>query len=207
MRKYVTEFVGTFFLVFTAAMAAVAGNAGDFAGLAIGAVLMVMIFAGGHISGAHYNPAVSMALFQRGGFGWREMVNYWVAQLAGSAAAALIASQVFHVAAAAPKAIDLTQALTAEFLFTFALAFVVTNVATAKGTHGNSFYGLAIGFTVASGAYAVGKISSAIFNPAVGAAAGMLGVLAWNHVAAYWIVQLVAGAVAGRLFRYLHPGE
>jgi aquaporin Z len=207
MRKYVTEFVGTFFLVFTVAMAAVAGNAGDFAGLAIGSVLMVMIFAGGHISGGHYNPAVSMAVFQRGGLGWREMVNYWVAQLAGAAAATLLAAQVFHVAAAAPLAIDAAQALTAEFLFTFALAFVVVNVATAKGTHNNSFYGLAIGFTVASGAYAVGKLSGGVFNPAVGAAAGMLGVLSWSHVAAYWVVQLAAGAVAGRLFRYLHPGE
>lgn len=207
MRKYVTEFVGTFFLVFTVAMAAVGGNAGDLAGFAIGAVLMVMIFAGGHISGAHYNPAVSMAIFQRGGLGWREMVNYWVAQLAGAAAAALVATQVFHVAAASPMAIQKPQALTAEFLFTFALAFVVANVATAKGTRDNSFYGLAIGFTVASGAYAVGKVSGGVFNPAVGAATGMLGVFAWGDVVAYWVVQLLAGAAAGRLFRYLHPGE
>ncbi len=207
MRKYVTEFVGTFFLVFTVAMAAVAGNAGDLAGVAIGGVLMVMVFAGGHISGAHYNPAISMALFQRGGFGWREMVNYWVAQLAGSATAALVAVQVFQVHAAAPRAISLHHALTAEFLFTFALAFVVTNVATAKGTHGNSFYGLAIGFTVTGGAYAVSKVSSAIFNPAVGVAAGMLGALTWDAIGLYILVQLVAGAAAGRLFRYLHPGE
>ena len=207
MRKYVTEFVGPFFLVFTAAMAAVAGHAGDFAGLAIGGVLMVMVFAGGHISGAHYNPAISMALLVRGGLGWREMLNYWVAQFAGSAAAVAIASQLYHVAAAAPRALSLPHALTAEFLFTFALGFVVTNVATAKGTKDNSFYGLAIGFTVVAGAYAVGKVSSAIFNPAVGLAAGALGVLAWGDVVAYWVVQLIAGALAGRLFRFQHPGE
>jgi aquaporin Z len=206
MRKYVTEFVGTFFLVFTVAMAAVAGNAGEFAGLAIGAALMVMVFAGGHISGAHYNPAVTMAVFQRGGLGWREMVNYWVSQLAGAAAAVVVARMVFHVTGT-PFAVDVPQASTAELLFTFALAFVVLNVATAKGTHGNSFYGLAIGFTVFAGAYAVGKISGGVFNPAVGAGLGVLGVLAWKTVAIYWLVQLLAGAVAGRLFRYLHPGE
>ncbi|MEO8275784.1 MAG: aquaporin [Thermoanaerobaculia bacterium] len=206
MRKYGTEFVGTFFLVFTVAMAAVAGNGGEFAGLAIGSALMVMVFAGGHISGAHYNPAVTMAIFQRGGLGWREMVNYWVSQLAGAAAAVLIAHTVFHVTAT-PMQVDTAQALTAEFLFTFALAFVVTNVATAKGTHGNSFYGLAIGFTVMTGAYAVGRISGGVFNPAVGAGLGILGKLAWGNVLAYWAVQLVAGAVAGRLFRSLHPGE
>lgn len=207
MRKYVTEFIGTFFLVFTVAMAAVAGNAGELAGLAIGSVLMVMIFAGGHVSGGHYNPAVTMAAFQRGGFGWREMVNYWVAQLFGGALAALVASTLFEVAAAAPMHLDRAQALTAEFLFTFALSFVVVNVATAKGTHGNSFYGLAIGFTVVSGAYAVGKISGGAFNPAVAGGIGILGVLAWGNVVVYWVVQLLAGALAGRAFRFLHPGE
>lgn len=206
MRKYVTEFVGTFFLVSTVALAAVAGNAGEFAGLAIGAVLMGMVFAGGHISGAHYNPAMTMAVFVRGRMGWREMVNYWVAQFAGAALAVLLAHSVFHVTAT-PLVVDTTQALTAEFLFTFALAFVVVNVATAKGNHGNSFYGLAIGFTVLTGAYAVGKISGGVFNPAVGAGLGILGALAWNSIVLYWLVQLVAGALAGRLFRYLHPGE
>ncbi len=206
MRKYVMEFVGTFFLFFTVAMAAVAGNAGELAGLAIGAVLMVMIFAGGHISGGHYNPAVTMAVFQRGGLGWREMINYWVSQLAGAGLAALLSRAVFHVTAT-PLEVDLTQALTAEFLFTFALGFVVVNVATAKGTHGNSFYGLAIGFTVVVGAYAVGKISGGVFNPAVGAGLGAIDKLAWTTIAAFGLAQLVAGAAAGRLFRYLHPGE
>src|SRR6186713_2166341 len=124
MKKIITEFIGTFFLVLSVGLAS-----GDLNVLIIGGVLMVMIFAGGHISGAHYNPAVSMAIFVRGGLGWREMVNYWVAQLAGSTAAVLIAGQLYHVAAATPRALSLPHALTAEFLFTFALAFVVTNVA------------------------------------------------------------------------------
>ncbi|MCZ7652585.1 MAG: aquaporin [Thermoanaerobaculia bacterium] len=207
MRKYLTEFIGTFFLVFTVAMAAVAGHAGDFAGLAIGGVLMVMIFAGGHISGGHYNPAVSMAVYRRGGLAGREMINYWVAQLLGGAVAAALASQLFGVAAAAPMQLQRAQALTAEFLFTFALAYVVVLVATAKATQGNSFYGLAIGFTVVAGAYAVGKVSGGAFNPAVAGGIGILGVLGWADVVGYWVVQLVAGAVAGHLFRYLHPRE
>jgi len=207
MRKYLTEFIGTFFLVFTVAMAAVAGHAGDFAGLAIGGVLMVMIFAGGHISGGHYNPAVSMAVFSRGALPGREMINYWVAQMLGGAVAAALASQLYGAAAAAKLGPDLPRALTAEFLFTFALGLVVVLTATAKATQGNSFYGLAIGFTVVAGAYAVGKVSGGAFNPAVAGGIGILGVLGWGEVVAYWAAQLVAGAVAGRLFRYLHPRE
>jgi aquaporin Z len=207
MRKYLTEFIGTFFLVFTVAMAAVAGHAGDFAGLAYGGVLMVMVFAGRHLSGGHYNPAVSLAAWRRGSLAGREMVNYWVAQLLAGALAAALASQLFGVAAASPLPLVRSQALTAEFLFTFALAWVALLVTTAKATHGNAFAGLAVGFTVVAGVYAVGPISGAAFNPAVAAGIGILGTLGWRDVVGYWLVQLVAGALAGHLFRYLHPRE
>ena len=204
MPKYITEFIGTFFLVFTVAMA---GLAGDFAGLAIGSVLMVMIFAGGHISGGHYNPAVSMAVFVRGKMTAMDMIVYWVVQLVAGAVAALLAMSLFGVTVSAPLAVDITKAVLAEFLFTFALTFVVLNVATAKGTDGNSFYGLAIGFTVLAGAYTVGSISGGVFNPAVGVGITILGVLSWTNVAIYIVTQLVAGAVAALIFRVSHPGE
>lgn len=207
MPKYITEFIGTFFLVFTVAMAAVAGLAGDFAGLAIGSVLMVMIFAGGHISGGHYNPAVTMAVFVRGKIGAADMVIYWIVQIVAGVVAALLASSVFGVAASAPISGAIMPIVVAEFLFTFALTFVVLNVATAKGTDGNSFYGLAIGFTVLAGAYAVGGLSGGVFNPAVGVGITMLGVLSWTNVAIYIVTQLIAGAVAGVVFRVSHPGE
>lgn len=208
MPKYVTEFIGTFFLVFTVAAAAIGGWAPvGFAPLAIGSVLMVMIFAGGHISGGHYNPAVSMAVFVRGKMSAVEMVIYWVVQILAGIVAALLASSLLGISAAAPLAVDMTKVITAEFLFTFALTFVVLNVATAKGTEGNSFYGLAIGFTVLAGAYAVGSISGGVFNPAVGTGITLLGFLDWTNLAIFVVTQLVAGVVAGLIFRVLHPGE
>ncbi len=208
MPKYITEFIGTFFLVFTVASAAIGGWAPvGFAPLAIGSVLMVMIFAGGHISGGHYNPAVSMAVFVRGKITAVDMIIYWIVQVAAGVVAALLAMSLLGITAAAPLTVDMTKVVIAEFLFTFALTFVVLNVATAKGTDGNSFYGLAIGFTVLAGAYAVGSISGGVFNPAVGTGITLLGFLDYTNLAIYIVTQLVAGAVAGVVFRFLHPGE
>jgi aquaporin Z len=208
MPKYITEFIGTFFLVFTVAAGAVGGWAPlGFAPLAIGSVLMVMIFAGGHISGGHYNPAVSMAVFVRGKMSVTEMIIYWVVQVAAGVVAALLASSLLGIAASSPIPFDMTKVVIAEFLFTFALTFVVLNVATAKGTEGNSFYGLAIGFTVLAGAYAVGSVSGGVFNPAVGTGITLLGLLNWTNLGIYAVTQLVAGAVAGVIFRVSHPGE
>lgn len=208
MPKYITEFIGTFFLVFTVAAAAVGGWAPDgFAPLAIGSVLMVMIFAGGHISGGHYNPAVSMAVFVRGKLPASELIIYWIVQIVAGVAAALLASSLLGIKAGQPLPLDMTRVVIAEFLFTFALTFVVVNVATAKGTEGNSFYGLAIGFTVLAGAYAVGSISGGVFNPAVGTGVTLLGLLDWTGLGIYVVTQLVAGAVAGVVFRISHPGE
>jgi len=208
MPKYITEFIGTFFLVFTVAAAGVGSWAPiDFAPLAIGSVLMVMIFAGGHISGGHYNPAVSMAVFVRGKMSAGDMITYWVVQLAAGVVAALLASSLLGIKAAAPIPFDMTKVVIAESLFTFALTFVVLNVATAKGTEGNSFYGLAIGFTVLAGAYAVGSVSGGVFNPAVGTGVTLLGLLDWTMLGIYAVTQLVAGAVAGVIFRVSHPGE
>lgn len=208
MPKYITEFIGTFFLVFTVAAAAIGGWAPlGFAPLAIGSVLMVMIFAGGHISGGHYNPAVSMAVFVRGKLPANDLIIYWIVQIVAGVAAALLASSLLGIKAALALQLDVTKVVIAEFLFTFALTFVVVNVATAKGTEGNSFYGLAIGFTVLAGAYAVGSISGGVFNPAVGTGVTLLGLLDWTGLAIYVVTQLVAGAVAGVVFRVLHPGE
>lgn len=208
MPKYITEFIGTFFLVFTVAAAAVGGWApAGFAPLAIGSVLMVMIFAGGHISGGHYNPAVSMAVFVRGKLPASELIIYWIVQIVAGVAAALLASSLLGIKAGQPLSLDMTRVVIAEFLFTFALTFVVVNVATAKGTEGNSFYGLAIGFTVLAGAYAVGSISGGVFNPAVGTGVTLLGLLDWTGLGIYVVTQLVAGAVAGVVFRISHPGE
>jgi aquaporin Z len=168
MRAYVTEFIGIYFLVLTIGLTALGGT--PFAGLAIGGSLMVMVFMGGHISGAHYNPAVSVALAMRKKLPWSEVPPYIAAQLAGAVAAALtvrgILGQTFIIAPA--EGIGATAAIAIEALYTFALALVVLNVATIQKTKGNSFYGLAIGFTIVVGAYAGGPLSGGAFNPGVG---------------------------------------
>jgi aquaporin Z len=204
-RKLAVEFIGTFFLVFTVAMAV--NHAGELAPLAIGAVLMVMIFAGGHVSGAHYNPAVSTAVFLRGKMDASEYGPYVITQIVAGVIAALV---VIILGYDFEQAIDPAGAgkmLVAEFLFTFALATVVLNVATARGTEGNSFYGLAIGFTVLAGAFAVGPISGGVFNPAVAIGGMVMGLFEWADIWIYLLATLAGGAAAAAVFLYTQPGE
>ncbi len=208
-RKLVVEFIGTFFLVLTVGMTVIDPGAGEFAGLAIGTVLAVMIFAGGHISGGHYNPAVTLGVLLRGKVTVNDALGYWVVQAAAGIVAAIIVTVMKPAmpAEALNGSLDVVPALLAELLFTFALVYVVLNVATAKGTEGNSFYGLAIGFTVLVGAYAVGSISGGAFNPAVVLGGSIMNIFAWGNIWIYLVAQLAAGAAAAVVFRYLHPGE
>ncbi|WP_194908798.1 MIP/aquaporin family protein [Catenulispora rubra] len=204
MRKYIVEFIGTFFLVFTVGCAVLGQVA--LAPLAIGAVLMTMVYAGGHISGGHFNPAVTLAVHVRGKISREDLAGYWVAQVAGGFLAAVVAKWLVNpptVKALSPTGRALWQAMTAEALFTFALAYVVLNVATSEDTKDNSFYGLAIGFTVAAGAFAVGGISGGAFNPAVAFGAATMGLFAWAKIWLWLIATLVGGAVAGFVYRYV----
>ncbi|SDR79160.1 aquaporin [Opitutus sp. GAS368] len=201
MKKYLVEFIGTFFLVFTIGMTVVAPGAGNLAPLAIGCALMVMVYAGGHVSGAHYNPAVTLAVWLRGKCATADVGPYIAAQLAAATVAAFavkaLKTGLVTKAAAMTGAMtpEILPALLAEFVFTFGLAWVVLNVATAKGTSGNSFYGAAIGLTVTAGAFAVGGISGAVFNPAVAVGACLLGLISWGS---FWIylVACFGGAIA-----------
>ena len=208
-RALVVELIGTFFLVFTVGMVVIDPGAGDLAGLAIGTVLAVMVFAGGHISGGHYNPAVTLGVLLRGKTTIDVAVGYWVVQLVAGilAAVAVTFLKPAMPAEALVGPLDAGPALLAEFLFTFALVYVVLNVATAKGTEGNSFYGLAIGFTVLVGAYAVGAVSGAAFNPAVAVGGSVMSIYTWSDIWIYFVAELLGGAVAAFVFRYLHPGE
>ncbi len=210
MGKYAVEFIGTFFLVLTIGMTVIAPGAGDMAPLAIGAALMVMIYAGGHISGAHYNPAVTLAVFLRGKCALKDVPGYMVAQVVGGAVAAVVVSALkgpdlmSKVTALAPV---VGSALIAEFLFTFALAWVVLNTATAKATDGNSNYGLAIGFTVLTGAYAVGSVSGGAFNPAVAVGITMMGLSAAANIWIFLVADFLGGAAAALAFNALHARE
>jgi aquaporin Z len=205
-RKLVVEFVGMFLFVFTVGMATNKAGAGALAPLAIGSVLMVMVFAGGHVSGGHFNPAVSTAVLVRG----RMATNEYVAYIATQFAAAVLAGFVVrYVGGREPHAVVASSGkmLVAEFLFTFALAWVVLNVATARGTEGNSFYGLAIGFTVLAGAFAVGGISGGAFNPAIALGGMVTGLFEWSKIWVYFLADFIGAAVAASVFLYVLPGE
>jgi aquaporin Z len=207
MNKYITEFIGTFFLVLTIGCSVVIGGAGVIAPLAIGSILMVMIYAGGHVSGGHYNPAVTLGVWIRGRCATKDVVPYWAAQLLGAILAALVLNYLKGDAQAKAMVLKTGPALLAEFLFTFALVYVVINSATAKPNAGNSFYGLAIGFTVMSGAFAVGSISSAAFNPAVAIGISIMGLSAWSNIWIYLLANLAGGLVAALVFKFLNPTD
>ncbi|MFT3869215.1 MAG: aquaporin [Nibricoccus sp.] len=205
MKKYIVEFIGTFFLVFTVGMS-VRGGA-PLAPVAIGSALMVMIFAGGHISGGHFNPAVTLAVTLRGKAAPKDLLPYWIAQFVAGAVAALLVTYLFVGKPAAPALHGTVPSLIVEFLFTFALAWVVLNAATAKGTSGNSFYGLAIGFTVLTGAVAVGGVSGGAFNPAVGLGVFVMGLEKIQQLGVYCVADLAGGAVAALAFKSLNGPE
>ena len=211
MAKYLVEFIGTFFLVLTIGCCILPpGDAGNLAPLAIGSVLMVMIFAGGHVSGAHYNPAVTLAVFLRGKCPAGDVIPYMVAQVVGAAVAAgivLFLKDVPGQPAVEVMKPDIMRALAAEFLFTFALCYVVLNVATAKGTSGNSFYGLAIGFTVLAGAFSVGAISGGAFNPAVAVGLTILGKSAVANIWIFLVANFAAAAAAAYWFKGINPTD
>lgn len=208
-RKLVTEAIGTFFLVLTIGLTVTAGE--PLAPLAIGSVLMVMVYMGGAISGGHYNPAVTVAVLLRGKVTSTEAAGYAVAQVVGAALAAFgvywLTGTTF-MPAPAPTA-SVAQVLLVEILFTFALALVVLNVATARETEGNSYFGLAIGFTVVVGAFAGGPISGGAFNPAVGLGPALVAALVGGQpvgqVAYYVVGPIVGGALAAAVFALQHP--
>jgi aquaporin Z len=207
MNKYITEFIGTFFLVFTIGCTVIPGAPGVIPPLAIGAALMVMIFAGGHVSGAHYNPAVTLAVWIRGRCETKDVFPYWVAQVAAGIVAAVVAVWLVGKSGVPMEIKNVPAAFVAEFLFTFALAYVVVNTATAKGTAGNSFYGLAIGMTVMTGAFAVGGISGGAFNPAVAVGVAVMKLVSFSQIWIHLIADLAGGLAAGLVFKFLNPAD
>jgi aquaporin Z len=205
MREYLTETIGTFFLVLTVGLTVLGGS--PMAPLAIGASLMIMVYMGGHISGGHYNPAVTLAVALRGKLPGRQVAPYWIAQLVGALLAALVVKFVLHRTFAPAPAVTASAmgALLVEFVYTFALCIVVLQTATSAKTQGNSYYGLAIGFTIVVAAFAGGPVSGGAFNPAVGAGPtivdAVLGGGSWQHLWLYLVGPLLGGVAAALVFR------
>ncbi len=203
-KKHLTEFVGTFFLVLTIVMA-VNNGAGAFAPLAIGSALMAMAFAGAQHSGAHFNPAVTIAVWMRGSCPAGEVPYYVVSQIFGGMSAALVGrfllGAIGKADAIAPGHFEPFAALGAEFLGTFALAWVVLNVATTVANKGEDFYGIAIGFTVLAMVYALGPVSGGAFNPAVGFGIATAGMASWGDLWIYIVGPVIGGAAAATVFQ------
>ena len=202
LKKCLVEFIGTFFLVLTVGCTIFSMHGGVIPPIAIGFALMVMVYAGGHISGAHYNPAVSLACAVRGALAWRDIVPYWVAQFLGGALAAFVVSYLVVVIPVEEQVkFSIPALIVAELLFTFALCYVVLHTATDKDNDGNSFYGLAIGSTVTVGAFATAGICFGAFNPAVALGLLTMGTACWKITGITALVNLAAGALAGCVYK------
>ena len=196
MKNYIIEFIGTFFLVLTIGLTSEVDHV---APIAIGGMLMVMVYMGGHISGAHYNPAVSIAMIIRGLLSVKEAIKYILSQLSGAILAVLLINwlggtimEIPHSETASP-----IQILIVEAIFTFALVLVILNVATNPKTEGNSYYGLAIGFTIMAAAYAGGGISGGVYNPAVGTVPILIDAIMGDGGTLYNLWYYLVGPIAG----------
>ena len=201
-QKITTEFIGTFFLSLTICTAAVYGSAGEYAPFGIAATLMVMIYAGGHISGAHYNPAVTVSIYLRGACEKDEVLPYIASQVIAAVSAAIVVENLLRPDELSPVAFELgTDAVVAELLFTFALAYVILNVATTESTSGNGYYGAAIALVVLAGAITVGSISEASFNPAVTSALIVSGKLTLADSWMHFVPQFVGAVLATYVFK------
>lgn len=203
MAKYLTEFVGTFFLVLVIGLTVTQGIV--LGPLAIGSVLMVMIYMGGHISGGHYNPAVSLATLMRGAMSPADLVPYWIVQVLAAIVAALVVTFItgssFAPAPGEGYSAFGVEPWLVEVLFTFMLALVVLNSATSSGTTGNSFYGLAIGFTYFVAIVAGERISGGSFNPALGIGPNIIRGLEINNLILHVVGPLLGAALAALVFR------
>jgi aquaporin Z len=215
MKNYITEFIGTFFMVLVIGLSINDSQIAPMAPVAVGGILMAMIYMGGPISGAHYNPAITLAIWIRKKIETRDVVPYMLSQIMGGLCAALIYYFIFKVSMGAPAPRDgftyNIKPLLAEALFTFALASVVLNVATSKKSANNSYYGLAIGLTVMAAAYSSGNISGGVLNPAVGIGTiiihTMLGGGDISNLWLYIVGPCLGGFAASLVYRLMNRDE
>jgi len=204
MKNYLMEFIGTFFLILVIGLCAIDPGAGPLAPLAIGTILMVMVYAGGYISGGHYNPAVTLAVWIRGKCKTKDVPYYMLAQVIGAISAAILVNFAKCNSVVTPITISPGLAFVMELTFTFALAFVVLNTATAKSTAGNSYYGLAIGFTLMAAAYSIGNISGCAINPAVAIGITIMGLSTLSNLWVFIVANFAGGALAAIIFKLVN---
>jgi len=208
-RKYVVEFFGAFFLVMTICMTT-SGGLGYFAPLAAGLMLVVMMYSSFHISGGHFNPAVSVATYLRGKLNAGDLLPYIVAQFLGGTLAAMLAGFLltsYIDATPSPTVLEIVPALIAELLGSLLFVYVFLNLTTVKKTAGNNYYGLTIGFTYAAAIYAFGTISGGAFNPAVALGMTMADLTSWETIWIFPVANFVGGVLAAFLSQYVNGPE
>ncbi len=207
MNKYIVEFIGTFFLVLVVGLTVIDPGAGILAPLAIGCTLMVMVYAGGPISGGHYNPAVTLGVWMREKCDAKDAAVYIIVQIVAGIVAAMTVSYFKGYPMLTAMTPDVPKAVLNEFLFTFALVYVVLNVATSKKSAGNSYFGLAIGFTVVIGAFAGGGISGGAYNPAVAMGITTMGLASIGNIWIYLVGNFAGGAAAAMVYKMVNTDE
>ena len=213
LKKYIVEFIGTFFLVLTICMTSYSKVSADLQPLAVGSMLMVLIYSMGYLSGAQFNPAISLAIYLRGRINLKEMGFYWIAQILGAVAAAMMTAVLISakppvgLIASTPQFFSMVPSLIAEVLGSFALTWVILTVATSKALDGNNFYGLAIGFTVTALMYTLGSVSGSAFNPVVAIASCIAHLSTWNNLWIYMVGGLGGAVLATMAFKYISDDE
>ena len=197
MKKYLTEFIGTFFLVLIIGLSK---NP-----LAIGFGLTILVYMGAHISGAHYNPAVSLAMLMRKEINIDDFIKYISSQVLGASLAAYVVSIMMSNMIVQPDLQEpVAVILIAELLFTYLLVFVILNVATHPNLEGNSFYGFAIGLTVMTGAYCVGPLTGGVFNPAVSIGPSLIDLITGNGISQHFLWYYLTAPVVGSVLAVIH---
>ncbi len=203
MKKYFVELLGTFFLVFTIGMVVVEPVLGYMGPLVIGAVLIGLVYAGAGISGAHYNPAVTVTFWLRGVFSKSEILPYVFSQVVAAIAAGSLVLYLKGGPIVDTMDLNVVPTFLVEYIFTFLLCFVIIIVATSPKTEGNRYYGFAIGMVVITGAYIAGGISGGAFNPSVAVGFITMGTANLHHIWIFILANFLGGITAPVLYKYL----
>lgn len=202
LKKCLVEFIGTFFLVFTIGCASFPNGGNAFPPMAIGFILMIMVYAGGHISGGHYNPAVSLAAAIRGALPWKDFVPYIISQFIGGALAALLAAYIIAIPPyLSETSFTMAPMIICEFLFTFVLCYTVLHTATSEDTKGNSYYGLAIGSVILVALLATNGTCYGAFNPAVALGLFTMKITQTKLILITLLTNFAAGAAAAGTYK------
>jgi len=208
-RKYVVEFFGTFFLVMVICMTLSRGME-QFSYMAAGVMLIAVTYASFALSGAHFNPALSVACYLRGKLNAGDLLPYIVAQFLGGTLAAMLAGFLLSAQGTtvpAPKELLIIPALIAELLGTLLFVYVFLNLTSVKKTSGNIFYGLAIGLTFMASLYTFGSISGGAFNPAIALGMTTANLTSWGTIWIFPVANFVGGILAAFLSQYVNGPE